>query len=110
MRRCRLIEKVIKGEDIADRSTSEVTDPYELWDWTAFKLTFPKPEKTLFPIRVRLAGLFRDGVEYDLPNVDLVEGSALVNYVYPFKDPKNMTGRALPQDCRASLNHKQDKN
>ena len=103
---CSRVEKASHAEEYSRRVIDDYVDPYLLGDWTAFKFTFRKQDKTLTPMRLQLQGLSRDGREYQLPHVNLEESTALVGYVYPLVDATHMTGRASPADCRSVLRPK----
>jgi hypothetical protein len=97
---CWLVERTAEAEELHfDPSMSE--GGHELWDWTAFKMSFRKPQEKLFPFHVNLEGLSNRGHDYKLADVDLIPGKGRIGYVYP-KDPSKAMGRVSPQRCRSS--------
>ena len=104
---CRLVEQAADIEELTIDSTSVLEGGYELWDWTAFKMTFRNSQESQFPIHVNLEGISNSGQAYKLAGVDLVPGKGRVGYVYPV-DPKKAMGRASPQTCRSLWNDKPD--
>jgi len=101
---CWLVERTAEAEELhVEPSMSE--GGHELWDWTAFKMSFRKPQEKLFPIHVSLDGLSNRGHAYKLDDVDLIPGKGRIGYVYP-RDPSKVMGRASSETCRSSWKDK----
>lgn len=102
---CRLVEQASDVEELSLITASDIESPYELWDWTGFKMTFRNPQEKQFPIHMNLEGLSNKGHAYKLGDVDLIQGIGRIGYVYP-KDPSKVMGRASSQTCRSSWKDK----